>query len=117
MGNSIEAETQSFALSEPGTGTKFIIKSGSAINYEVLIIRSEEVFGVPKYQIFEPPEPVPCPKQKRILTRYGDFWSLYKEFVIGFFVFVLMFLLRMYERSTRPSVDEILMQADGLMAD
>ena len=67
MDNEYSAETQSFDLDPPGTATRFTIESGTNIEYQVLVIRSEEVFGIPKYQVFHPPEPEPCPKQKRII--------------------------------------------------
>eukprot|EP01083_Nonionella_stella_P281472 957704_1 len=108
MDNSIAAETQSFDLDAPGLATEFTIESGSNIRYQILVIRAEEEFGVPKYQMFDPPAPVPCPKQKRIVIRYGSFWVYYKEYIIGFLVFVFMIFVRMYERSTRIKMDDLL---------
>lgn len=75
MDNLYGAETQSFSLDPPGTSTRFTIESGSSIKYQVLVIRAEEIFGIPKYQIFNPQELPPCPKQKRI-------------FIVMYFVFI-----------------------------
>eukprot|EP01084_Bolivina_argentea_P022413 41658_1 len=105
MDNFINAETQSFNLNAPGTATKFIIESGANIKYEILVIRREDTFGIPKYQTFHGQEPEPCPKQKRIIIRYGSFWVYYKEYIVGFLVFVFMIFVRMYERSTRIKVE------------
>ena len=67
MDTEYEAETQQFPLDPPGNATRFTIQSGSGILYEILIIRSEAVFGLPRYQVFDPPARVPCPRQKRII--------------------------------------------------
>ena len=67
MDTEVDAETQTFGLDAPGNATRFTIESGTGITYEVLVIRGEAIFGLPKYQVFSPPAPRPCPKQKRII--------------------------------------------------
>ena len=67
MDTDMAAETQEFPLGGPGHATRFTIESGSGIVYDILVFRSLAIFGLPQYQVFNPPPPAPCPKQKRII--------------------------------------------------
>ena len=67
MDTDMAAETQEFPLGGPGHATRFTIESGSGIVYDILVFRSLAIFGLPQYQVFNPPPPAPFPKQKRII--------------------------------------------------
>jgi len=114
MDNELDPMTQTFPLNAPGNATRFTIASGLGVTYEVLVIRGEEVFGLPKYQRFAPAVPEPCPKQKRITIRYGSFWVWFKEYIIAFLLFVFMLFVAMFERSTRVDIGTLLLDEDGI---
>lgn len=108
------AETEMYTIGPPGNVTRFTFHVGGTTKYEILIIRGRQPFGIPRQQRFDPPVLPPCPKQKRIVIQYVTFWVKYKEYIIGFGVFLIMIFIKDFEKSTRKNIGKVLNQIDKM---